>query len=699
MILAPFLARAVHAHLYGGDDVDAWSFHMVLLALLRFAHGNLWMAVARWPYLIDRYRIQKKGINFEQVDRESHWDDAIILQALVITALREWLPGARNLPLFSWPGLALVLALHVGPVECLYYWCHRFMHTPFFYASYHCHHHASVATEPTSAHVHTFLEQIGHALLLCVPVVGTWLLGGASIGALYAYWLACDWLNAVGHCNFEFVPVWLLRAVPPLKYLVHTPTYHSLHHSEPSSNYCLFMPVYDLMAGTVNPNTDHVHKEARRGPVEHPDFVFLGHGVNLQCFFHLPFLMPYGSTHPFKPTWTTFALLILCLPAYFVLWFICPRFAVDKKRLRGLKLHIWMVPRFGINYFIPFEKRSINNFIESAILAADKQGVKVLALGALNKNESLNGGGKLFLDRHPNLKVRLVHGNTLTAAIILREIREDATEVFLTGSTSKLGRAISLYLALRGVRVLMLTPSRERFEAIRSELPEERQHLLVQVTQYSQASQCPVWIIGKGMMWWEQRHAPPGTHFHQFVVPPIAEVRPDCTYGKLAAMRLPDDVENLKFCEVSLGYAMRLPAEMCGHALVLAGTCGKLAAMRLLDDAENLDFVSCYGLVSQADLCEPCREALCTCWRGGTTVACLTITLLASSSLNPPILPVSPPSPRQLALPRGHIYACHAGGLVHLLEGWDYHEVGRIDVSRIDPTWDAAMRHGLRPMQ
>ncbi|CAI7773926.1 unnamed protein product [Closterium sp. NIES-53] len=73
MILAPFLARAVHAHLYGGDDLDSWSLHMVLLALLRFAHGNLWMAVARWPYLIDRYRIQKKGINFEQVDRESNW--------------------------------------------------------------------------------------------------------------------------------------------------------------------------------------------------------------------------------------------------------------------------------------------------------------------------------------------------------------------------------------------------------------------------------------------------------------------------------------------------------------------------------------------------------------------------------------------------------------------------------------------------
>lgn len=45
--------------------------------------------------------------------------------------------------------------------------------------------------------------------------------------------------------------------------------------------------------------------------------------------------------------------------------------------------------------------------------------------------------------------------------------------------------------------------------------------------------------------------APPGTHFHQFVVPPIFSFRRDCTYGKLAAMRLPDDVEGLGHCEVA----------------------------------------------------------------------------------------------------------------------------------------------------
>ncbi|GKD26647.1 eceriferum 3-like protein [Tanacetum coccineum] len=41
------------------------------------------------------------------------------------------------------------------------------------------------------------------------------------------------------------------------------------------------------------------------------------------------------------------------------------------------------------------------------------------------------------------------------------------------------------------------------------------------------------------------RWAPPGTHFHQFVVPPVFELCRDCTYNKLAATKLPDDVEGL----------------------------------------------------------------------------------------------------------------------------------------------------------
>ncbi len=71
------------------------------------------------------------------------------------------------------------------------------------------------------------------------------------------------------------------------------------------------------------------------------------------------------------------------------------------------------------------------------------------------QNEALNGGGTLFVRKHPDLRVRVVHGNTLTAAVILNEIPGDVAEVFLTGATSKLGRAIALYLCRKKIRVLV----------------------------------------------------------------------------------------------------------------------------------------------------------------------------------------------------------------------------------------------------
>ncbi|KAL6978152.1 Very-long-chain aldehyde decarbonylase GL1-2 [Sarracenia purpurea var. burkii] len=51
----------------------------------------------------------------------------------------------------------------------------------------------------------------------------------------------------------------------------------------------------------------------------------------------------------------------------------------------------------------------------------------------------------------------------------------------------------------------------------------------------------------------------------------------------------------------------------------------------------------------------------------------------------------------QYELQRGEVHACHAGGVVHFLEGWSHHEVGAIDVDRIDVVWNAALKHGLKP--
>jgi len=68
-------------------------------------------------------------------------------------------------------------------------------------------------------------------------------------------------------------------------------------------------------------------------------------------------------------------------------------------------------------------------------------------------------------------------------------------EVFLTGPTSKFGRAIALYLCRKKIRVLMFTVSSERFLKIQREAPPEYQQYLVQVTKYQAAQNCKLIIV------------------------------------------------------------------------------------------------------------------------------------------------------------------------------------------------------------
>ncbi|GJR90618.1 eceriferum 3-like protein [Tanacetum coccineum] len=445
LLYAPLVVEFIYSRVYERRQSDyGWCLHIVILSVLRGLVHQIWSSWNNMLFLNRNRRLSERGVDFDQIDKEWHWDNFIILQAFVASMILLINPSLMNLPIWKTSGI-----------------------------------------------------------IFC--------------------------------------------------------------------------------------------KKAKA-----PEFVFLAHGVNVMASMQVPFIFRSLSSRPYATTLVFFPLWPLAFLTTMIMWVISKPFCLTFFHLRGYLLQSWVVPRFGFMYFLPFAKDGINNRIEEAILMADKIGVKVLSLAALNKNEALNGGGKLFVEKLPDLKVRVVHGNTLTAAVILNEIPEDIDEVFMTGATSKLGRAIALYLARRKVRVLMLTESTERFTRIQKEASLENQHYLVQVTKFQAAKHCKTWILGKWTTPREQRWAPPGTHFHQFVVPPVFEFRKDCTYSKLAAMKLPEDVQGLGSCE----YTME----------------------------------------------------------------------------------------------RGVVHACHAGGIVHLLEGWTHHEVGAIDVDRLDLVWEAALRHGFKPV-
>ncbi|CAL5434617.1 unnamed protein product [Camellia sinensis] len=179
-----------------------------------------------------------------------------------------------------------------------------------------------------------------------------------------------------------------------------------------------------------------------------PDFVFLAHVVDITASLHSQFVFGSFALKPFRtrifllPIWPLAFIMML------VMWAKSKTFSVSFYNLIGRLHHTWAVPRFGFQYFLPFAREGVNKHIEEAILRADR-----FSLAALNKNEAPNGGGMLFVSKHPNLEVQVVHGNTLTVAVTLNQIPEDVDEVFLTRATSKLGIAIAPYLCRRRVGV------------------------------------------------------------------------------------------------------------------------------------------------------------------------------------------------------------------------------------------------------
>jgi aldehyde decarbonylase len=75
-----------------------------------------------------------------------------------------------------------------------------------------------------AAVIHPFAELVAYELLFSIPLIVCTLNGTASIIAFEIYVIYIDFMNNMGHCNFELVPNWLFKWFPPLKYLMYTPS-------------------------------------------------------------------------------------------------------------------------------------------------------------------------------------------------------------------------------------------------------------------------------------------------------------------------------------------------------------------------------------------------------------------------------------------------------------------------------------------
>ncbi|KAK3433839.1 hypothetical protein EUGRSUZ_D01120 [Eucalyptus grandis] len=491
-ILAPWVVQGTHQFIAKGPGERDFSYFLILPFILeRMLHNQIWISLSRHRTAKGNNRILERGIEFEQVDRESNWDDQILLTAILLYMVHWAIPQASHLPLWKTDGVIITFLIHAFVVEYLYYWLHRALHHHFLYSRYHSHHHSSIVTEPISSIVHPFAEHIAYAMLFAIPMYTTVITRTASIVSITGYTTYIDFMNNMGHCNFELIPNRLFTIFPPLKYLM----FHSLHHTQFRTNYSLFMPIYDYIYGTMDESTNATYETSLQKVEDSPDVMYLTHLTAPESIYHLRLGFASFSSRPYSPKRYLWIMWPLTLASVVWTWTCGHSFVLERNAFKKLKLQSWVIPRFNVHYILPWRTEVINALIEEAILDANQKGVKVLTLGLLNQGEKLNWHGELFIQKHSDLRTKLVDGSSLAGC-----------QVLIRGNLNKLAYAIAHALCARGIQEM--------------ELAEE-----------------------------EQKKAPKGTLFIPFSQFPPKQIRKDCLYQNTPAMIAPQSFNNLHSCE------------------------------------------------------------------------------------------------------------------------------------------------------
>ncbi|KAK4761180.1 hypothetical protein SAY87_006073 [Trapa incisa] len=565
IILAPWVVHGAYQFMAKGPGERDLSYFIVFPFLLsRVLHNQIWISLSRHRTAKGKNRILDRGIEFEQVDRESNWDDQIILNGILLYIGLTTIPSAAHLPFWRAGGVLVTILLHAGPVEFLYYWLHRALHHHFLYSRYHSHHHSSIVTEPITSVIHPFAEHLAYFTLFAIPILATVYLRTASIVSFVGYISYIDLMNNMGHCNFEIIPRWLFIVFPPIKYLMYTPSFHSLHHTQFRTNYSLFMPFYDYIYGTMDTSSDSTYETSLQKSEDSPDVVHLTHLTNLHSIYHLRLGLASLASRPqiSESMWLPVLLWPITVTVLIFTWVYDQSVVLERNSFNKFNLQSWVLPRFNVHYLLKDRKEAINTLIEKAILDANEKGARVLSLGVLNQAKKLNGYGELYVKRHKKLRLKLVDGSSLAAAIVVKSIPKGTTRVMLCGNLNKVAFAIANALCRIGIQLFVANKDTERLKA---GIDGKYGCTIVSTTTYSPK----VWIVGDGLTEAEQLRASPGTIFMPFSPFPPKQIRKDCFYHVPPAMLIPSAFKNMHSCENWLGRRLMSAWRIAGiiHAM------------------------------------------------------------------------------------------------------------------------------------
>lgn len=177
------------------------------------------------------------------------------------------------------------------------------------------------------------------------------------------------------------------------------------------------MPLYDYIYDTVDKSSDTLYEKSLEREAEVPDVVHLTHLTTLESIYHLRIGFASLASKPHASKWYMLFMWPVTLWSIMLAWIYDYTFVVERNLFKNLKLQTWAIPKYrvqviklsllkiglhfaglffkgisnltcfliSLQYFMQWQRESINNMIEKAIIEADQKGIKVLSLGLLNQ--------------------------------------------------------------------------------------------------------------------------------------------------------------------------------------------------------------------------------------------------------------------------------------------------------------------------
>lgn len=186
-----------------------------------------------------------------QIRREIGWSLASAAIYGIPAGIVAWGWDARGWTLIyrdigAWPlwYFPLSILLYLAAHDSWFYWTHRLMHRPWWFARMHAVHHASrppTAWAAMSFHPYEALTGavVIPMLVFLIPI---------HVWALAVVLSVMTIMGVTNHMGWEIFPRAIVRGA--VGNWVITATHHQRHHDEYSGNYGLYFRVWDKLCGT-----------------------------------------------------------------------------------------------------------------------------------------------------------------------------------------------------------------------------------------------------------------------------------------------------------------------------------------------------------------------------------------------------------------------------------------------------------------